>query len=554
MDYLRKIYFEDYKSKYLNINSESWIPLFESFKGEETNVRDDIFSFCALIDNKKEAIAECLSNENWDFSVDSFGKSSFFKIYSKDEERVTFESGDSYDIYEYLVAYRTFNSKYEIQLEINPNLIWFRNLVKVESNYVDPDTDEVLIKIEGTNKILVERNYLKDFLAAYNKICIIAFDHRRHFNSNQIETSTTTFFDESKYNFSLQIFKSDKLFKEENYFSILFGKTLLLPFSKIQHPEYKEMTEERQYETFIISVDEESGDVIEHSCNEDDLSNFFGKNPEAPHFLTPVFFNRKVLDAYIADPTHFSVEDGYLRHLDKWGIPFTINEEDKVMVWLGDLGRIPHSEQKRWKVYNEPPRGTIEPKFYKRQLMAQFTEAITAEKRLLELLNELNRKVLEMQNAPLFNDLSEADQPLLSAFSIPSNNSTTAYQQFLLQLCKLTTERINTKLFTDKLSKELLTNPQTGNKFGSIIQMQIFVENVLGIENASLGLIFKKLHDMRSNLAAHSGSIESYNKTWGREKNYKPNYIFDAKVILNELSDSLTELIDFLELGGHIDG
>jgi hypothetical protein len=55
-----------------------------------------------------------------------------------------------------------------------------------------------------------------------------------------------------------------------------------------------------QYETFIVGTDDEGESVI-HTCDPDTLANYFGKNPAAPHYLTPVSFERRVFDKYYAD-------------------------------------------------------------------------------------------------------------------------------------------------------------------------------------------------------------------------------------------------------------
>ena len=69
-------------------------------------------------------------------------------------------------------------------VEINPKFIWYGNLVKQNEGYVDALTDELIIKVTPYH-IEVKREYLKDFLCALDKVCVIVFDHRRHFNSSE---------------------------------------------------------------------------------------------------------------------------------------------------------------------------------------------------------------------------------------------------------------------------------------------------------------------------------------------------------------------------------
>ena len=39
---------------------------------------------------------------------------------------------------------------------------------------------------------------------------------------------------------------------------------------------------------------DENGKEIRHTCNPSCLSNYFGANPSAPHYLTPVYFDAAV--------------------------------------------------------------------------------------------------------------------------------------------------------------------------------------------------------------------------------------------------------------------
>lgn len=64
-----------------------------------------------------------------------------------------------------------------------------------------------------------------------------------------------------------------------------------------------------------------------------------------------------MLDKYKADPRNYEIQDSEIYYLRDWSIPFCINEEGKVVVWLGDLGRIPHKEQQYWNAFYEFPKG-----------------------------------------------------------------------------------------------------------------------------------------------------------------------------------------------------
>ena len=52
----------------------------------------------------------------------------------------------------------------------------------------------------------------------------------------------------------------------------------------------------------------------EYSADLAGLPIFFGKNPDAPNYLTPVSFKRQVLDRYFHNPGKYEVSDGVVRN------------------------------------------------------------------------------------------------------------------------------------------------------------------------------------------------------------------------------------------------
>lgn len=532
------IEFKDYSIRYTNLEAQDWITLYNNENNENNEYNDDIFEYSALIENDSEYISEYLEEETWGFNTNSFGSSCFGKNFN--DNQIYFLDGLVEGKFEYLVACRHFNEKYESVIEINPKLIWYYNLVKVENQYIDPLTDEVKIKIEN-GKILVLKTYLKDFLSAYKKKCIICFDNRRFFKTeSKVEYHSINTKNE-RMNFVIDI--NSYRYNEYNGLSRILGKVIIEAYQNPRHKDYKIYSEEKKYEDFIIGEESSTGEEIEYTCNEDKLANYFGKNLDAPHFLTPVFFNKKVLDKYIGDPSNYTIGDGNLFYLDEWYIPFTINKDEKVMVWLGDLGRLPYKEQKYWKIYNEIPLGGIEEKFFKRQIEGEFTDAITPEKKLFELIGELNGKFKTKYGDVIINNLSEADKQIKSAFMIPSNGSITVYQTFLMQLCKITAENINKNFIQNNIENDKLCD-ENGNKYGSIKQLLVFMEEE-GYKNATkLNDILKLIYASRNALAGHKGSLKKYNKVWKRDENYKPNFISDAKKLLLSINSCLNDFIE----------
>ncbi|WLF70980.1 hypothetical protein Q6375_08370 [Clostridium septicum] len=537
------IKFKDYINKYLSLSSDEWVTIYEEIKDENNGVKNDLYTFSVLSKNTNDNKSEILKTDTWEFSVNSFGKSYFEKVYRNGTESINFKSGQYEEIYEYLIAIRSFNGKYERCIEINPKLIWYKNLVKVDGNYLDPENDDIIIRIE-TNRIEVKVNYLKDFLSSENYICIVCFDHRRFFEcesdlkyeSNQI----------LRENLIITFVKNIYTHSKKNGLSSIIGKVIIDPYVKPLHSDYIDFTEEKLYETFIIDKDEKTGRPIEFVCDENKLANYFGANPDSPHFLTPVYFNKKVLNNYINDTKNYTVMDSLIVYLDRWSLPYTVNEYNKVVVWLGDLGRIPYNEQKLWKVFNELPNGEVEENFYKRQIMCEWTDSSIKEKGIINKINELNKIFIGKYGEALFNEISKTDKEIESAILIPATNSIPVYQNFLMQLSKITVERINKRFIKSKLSSTLIYD-ENGKEYGSRILLFNYLSTLNIKSKDKLNEIFKIIYNSRNKLSGHTGSEEQYNKVWGREKGYKPNYISDAKALILSLNNAINDISEEIE-------
>lgn len=496
----------------------------------------------ALIDNDDEKLSEYLTDFEWRFSTKSFGSSQFYQTgYNnggKWIEEIHFSSGDQEENFTYLVAYRTFNKKYSPQIDINPLLIWFTNLVKVGSNYCDPISDEIMLKC-SISKIEVRTKYLRNFLAAYKKSCVIVYDHRR-FGKSQESIKQTRKDYRNENSFSLV---TVNLSYDSTITSSVIGKSIIRPFAKCSHPGL-EYFAEKEYAEFTYGIDNDTGDNLMFTCEEKKLSNYFGANPDAPHFLTPVYFNRAVLNKYKTDTANYTISDGNITYLDDWLLPFTVNADNKVIVWLGDLGRIPYKEQLHWKQENILPQGKMEENFINQQLNNIFVDCILPEKWLFSLISQVNSKFTKMYSYNLFNALSTSDKSLESAFILPVQNNIDEFKEFLIQFCKITVESINTKLLSMCIVDKTKLKDSNGNKLGSIAQLKVFFEQENNLAGIKLVGVLTILYAARSKLAGHTASVESYNKALNRQKSITPNWDSDAKWFLSQVNDALSDMLE----------
>jgi hypothetical protein len=59
--------------------------------------------------------------------------------------------------------------------------------------------------------------------------------------------------------------------------------------------------------------EDEVGRPIRHTCDPEQLADYFGKNPASANYMTPVFFRADVLQKYYDNPVLYEIQSGYLR-------------------------------------------------------------------------------------------------------------------------------------------------------------------------------------------------------------------------------------------------
>lgn len=532
--------FKDYIEKYININQEEWVEIYK--RNKTINRKNDIFTFSAMIDLNAITDRNYLKNESWGFSIDSFGKVVFGIQNFGQTEKIVYFDGATYDDFEYLVALRSFE-KYGESVEINPKLIWYGNLAKKGNTYFDPITDEDILKFSHY-QIKIKRKYLKDFLAAEKKACTIVFDHRRFFHLSEKELERhekkQRVFSGDNYYFSFLKTVSYEVPEGFNAFSILLGKTLIMPFKQPHHKYYKFLTDDKKFERFIIGFNEEEDKNIEFTCDENQLSSYFHMISDIPHFLTPVFFKATVLNKYINDPRNYTIDDDQIRFLGEWTLPFSRNNNNTVSAWLGDLGKMPYEEQQYWKSFNIIPTGQMEEKFFKRQVGGEWTDASRIETKLFSSIRCFNKIMQEKYGDVMFSVLRDADKEIYNSFVIPTNCSMPEYQSFLLKLTKLTAENINIELIKKVMA---IDYTKAVSSLGSTGQLGAFLKHEKLDMEEKLATAIKKAYNSRNKLAAHKGSYKEYNKLWGRSDSYKFNSIEDARNLIKKIVTAFEYII-----------
>ncbi|MBI5557498.1 MAG: hypothetical protein HY885_07660 [Deltaproteobacteria bacterium] len=413
--------------------------------------KDDIAIFSGIIPLDK--IKKSLETDSWDISIGE-GHPGFVTYFSNGEEDRTEYKRNLNDLMvEPVVICREFNGMKENYLEIQEEFRLYHNLYKdpkrdVYVKIYDDGNEEDAVVIEN-KQVKIRTKLLKNYIAAKQMALAIYFENFRYsteeFTEDEYHLHSYDKRDEN-FSFSLHIGPWSSVSGDNNKtISVLLGKRIILPppFKKSGRWPFEERN--AKFEDFIIGTDEE-GEHIFYTSNPGKLANYFGANPGAPHFLTPVFFKKEVLTKYYNNPEKYSVEDGYLRCGGLWGLQMDNDHPDVVMVFLGYLGQgLFHSEQLYWKSYNIPPEGKISATCFKRSFMAQFadptSEDLTFKSKFIQFLEKWSAKF----GWPLFLPLNKDDSHLFTSLHVPVTNDHSEFDSQILAISKILIDSLNEK-------------------------------------------------------------------------------------------------------------
>lgn len=118
--------------------------------------------------------------------------------------------------------------------------------------------------------------------------------------------------------------------------------------------------------------------------------------PHESGFLTPVYFRRRVLHRYHSDDSYdldyTSNSYGTIEFQNGKMIPFGINRQELVLMWLGDIASLPADEQSYLQSENVSSDHDIASDFYRGQIDCEF-EYDSREHELLLFHTEFKKKL-----------------------------------------------------------------------------------------------------------------------------------------------------------------
>lgn len=460
------------------------------------------FIYCALIPfNMTERVLLDLS---WDLSVGD-GLPSAVIYHGDGEKEVKYLRYGSDHGIEPLVIEHEFYGMRDNYKEISEEFRLFHRLYhdRKQDRYIkiDNDGNEHLVAIIESNRVQIRLKEIRQFLAIKEMHLSIQFDYREH-SLHSLEdlehNKGGNDHHEEQMCWGLRYGDLGGI-SNNRAFSRLLGKRLIGPLQKSKSGfwGFAEDMKKKHIE-FIIGIDD-NGDELVFTSNPDALANNFGANPTAPHYLTPVQFRKQVLDKYFQQPTKFSVEDSILRCGYLWSMYLDNHHDDKVCVWLGDLGRdLPYEEQLHWRAHNVLLEQGISETYYKRQILAEFTDSSRPEHLFRKRYDDLKKACDEYLGWQLLLELGAGDQHHFQCVRIPATDEQRDFDELILGLTKILIDSLNEK----KLNK-LIPADQRIELKGSIALLETAL-TICGIENTDNQVLFlRKLQSLRSSSAAH---------------------------------------------------
>ena len=458
--------------------------------------------YCALIPS--EEIESSLSRTSWDL-MHGHGLPGAVKFYDEGKERVEYLRYGEHNGVQPLVIDREFHGLRPDYKELSEEFRLFHRLYhdRKQDHYykIDDSGNEHVVAITEANRIQIRLKEIRQFLAIKEMHLAILFDCRENSAMRLEELSRAEGGDDSRDGLiSWGLYYGDLGGISSHYaFSRLIGKRLIPPLPKEKSGFWGFAEEEpRKHVDFVTGIDER-GDEVTYSSNPDRLADHFGANPGAPNYLTPIHFRKQVLDKYFQAPGKYSVEDGYLRCGALWGMTMDNHHDDRVVAWLGDLGRdLPYEEQLHWRSQNIPPTGGVSETFFRRQILAQFTDSDRPEHVFQQRYQDLATVCRDCIGWSLLLPLTAEDAHHLQSLRISSTDEQKDFDELVQALTKILIDSLN-----EKALNALIPSQTLGAIKGSISRLESAFR-ARGVSDFEPHIAFlRNLQELRSSGTAH---------------------------------------------------
>ena len=218
-----------------------------------------------------------------------------------------------------------------------------------------------------------------------------------------------------------------------------------------------------------------------------------------------------------------------------WILTIDNHHDDKVCVWLGDLGRdLPYQERLHWKSYNIPPEGQMSETFFKRQILAEPLDSDRPEHIFMQRYQELEGISQNLLGWQILQPLDPKDLHHLQTLRIPASDEQRDFDGLVLSLATILIDSLNMKGLNSLLSKE----PKKGLDGKSISRLEAVLTS-RDIEDSVDHIAYLRiLQNLRSSSTAH--------RKGGRYREISKQIGIESQSLRDVLAGILWQAIRFL--------
>lgn len=477
---------------------------------------DYVFSgeniFCALVDD--EHLEECMKNHTWEIRPGDYSD----RIDVSHNKFLNFRNQPEPGVIPFVYMISAQDER-KPQFIINND---FRTVYSLFEKYINHQTTyyvqttktcrEIKVLWIEDNVVKANINYIKEFLGITGMNLLLYYDTMiwkdKTYEEWRIKPQRNVPADCEDVAFLFSHLSGTGLDDTKKSGAWFLGKCV------IRHEKVNEFgvwnADEEGYETFIVGQDD-SGNIIEKTCDENQLPNWFTRKNDEYWALTPVYFHREVLDKYLANADRYHVGDAYL-DAPSWGLKMDNDRTDGlVAVFLKDLGDLPFEEQKHWKIFNIAPpvsaclsNTAIMRSFWGAPTNPSSDPALVFKQKYTELRKVWNTKY----GWDLIKPLSPDDEnEFNNLHQMTDDNNLKDFTYQILTLTRSIIDSLNEKELLERIDASNSDYQQYmaehGNKMdGSILRLEWYLRTS-GSYNATMLVYLRKLQSYRSKNAAH---------------------------------------------------
>ena len=510
-----------------------WTVLYESWKDGDLVVMCR-WSMLAPRSLKREILADINRLPRIDF-----GTPAFFQTGFGTDERTRYERFGDDEGFEPLVMHQDHHG---VRPEMLPQLseefrlyhnLWSNETATLFVKVRDDGSDELAAEI-GPESVRVRTPLLRQFQAAKQLDLVLRISSYRYVDDpDEVAPIGEIVSVSDRDSLSLSILVTDAVDGRQRPCSMLDGTKVLPAPPQEKAGVWPFRRREETYPEFIIGEDAD-GEPINHTCDPQQLGNYFGKNPQAPHYLTPVFFRRAVLKRYYDDPERHSIEGSYLSCGSLWGLRIDNDLRDQVMVFLGDLGRdLPESERPYWRTFNVVPTAPPSRALIKRAFLNRAASSEAPDLRFKSTYRRFNHEWRERFGWALFREPEPEDAHILQRLRVPVDDSQPEFESQIMGLAKVLVDALN-----EKELQERLPDRRPGEKGIDRLKRWMLQDQYPLVERDTAFL--RRLQHLRSKATAHRKGSD-YRKVLAAE-NVDPDPIQEVAAMLQGAERLLYDL------------